>query len=104
MKPAYVIGNITVKNQDKWSEYCNKVPATLSPWKGELVFRGKKSEVLGGDFQHSNTVVIGFPNIEALNNWFNSEDYQALIPIREQAADVDLISYQAEPNLLTSQV
>ena len=55
---------------------------------------GKKSEVLGGDFQHSNTVVIRFPSIEALNNWFNSEDYQALIPIREQAADVDLISYQ----------
>ena len=96
MKPAYVIGNITVLDQDKWSEYRSKVPATLSPWEGELVFRGKRLKVLGGKYQHSYTVVIRFPSIDALNNWFNSDDYQALIPIREQAANIDLISYQSE--------
>ncbi|MBL4704130.1 MAG: DUF1330 domain-containing protein [Flavobacteriales bacterium] len=96
MKSAYVIGNITVIDQDKWSEYCRKVPATLSPWEGELVFRGKQQTVLGGKYQHSNAVVIRFPSIEALNNWFNSNDYQALIPLREQAANVDLISYQSD--------
>lgn len=96
MKYAYIIGNITVKDTDKWSEYRSKVPATLAPWKGELVFRGKKLNILGGEYQHSDTVVIRFPNIEALNNWFNSEDYQALIPTRELAANMDLISYQSE--------
>lgn len=97
MKPAYVIGNITVIDQDKWSEYCSKVPATLTPWKGELVFRGKQLNVLGGNYQHSDSVVIRFPNVEALNNWFNSDDYQSLIPTRELAANIDLISYQSEP-------
>ena len=96
MKTAYVIGNITVINQDKWSEYRSKVPATLTPWAGELVFRGKQSKVLGGEYQHTDTVVIRFPSIDALNNWFNSGDYQALIPIRKQAANMDLISYQSE--------
>lgn len=96
MKPAYVIGNITVKDQDKWSEYCSKVPATLTPWKGELVFRGKQHKVLGGTYQHSDSVVLRFPSTEALNNWFNSDDYQLLIPIRKQAANIDLISYQSE--------
>ncbi len=95
MKYTYVIGNITVIDQDKWSEYCSKVPKTLSPWEGELVFRGKKRDVLGGEYQHSDTVVIRFPSIDALNNWFNSDDYQALIPNREQAAIIDLISYQS---------
>jgi uncharacterized protein (DUF1330 family) len=97
MKPAYVIGNITVIDPVKWAEYCSKVPATLIPWKGELVFRGKQPNVLGGTYQHSDSVVLRFPNIEALNNWFNSDDYQSLIPIREQAANIDLISYQSEP-------
>lgn len=96
MKAAYVIGNITVIDQNKWSEYRSKVPATLIPWGGELVFRGKQSAVLGGEHQHSDTVVIRFPSIEALNNWFGSDDYQELIPIREQAANMDLISYQSE--------
>ena len=95
MKPAYVIGNITVLDQDKWSEYCSKVPTTLIPWEGKLVFRGKQQAVLGGQYQHSDAVVIHFPNIDALNAWFCSEDYQALIPLREQAAKIDLVSYQS---------
>lgn len=96
MKPAYVVGHITVLNQEKWAEYRSKVPATLAAWEGELVFRGKQCEVLGGEHHHSDTVVIRFPTLEALNHWFSSEAYQALIPIREQAADMDLISYEAD--------
>lgn len=96
MKTAYIIGNITVIDQDKWAEYRSKVPATLIPWKGELVCRGKQLQVLGGNYHHTDSVVIRFPNIDALNNWFNSDAYQALIPLREQAANMDLISYQSE--------
>lgn len=96
MKSAYVIGNITVIDTDKWSEYRSKVPATLSRWGGELEFRGKQIHVLGGNYPHTDCVVIRFPTMEALNNWFNSDEYQALIPIREQAAKMDLISFQAE--------
>jgi uncharacterized protein (DUF1330 family) len=29
---AYVIGNITVKDPDKWAEYRRLVPETLVPW------------------------------------------------------------------------
>lgn len=96
MKPVYVIGNITVIDEGKWSEYRSKVPETLVPWEGDLVFRGKKAQVLGGEYEHTDTVVICFPTIDALNNWFNSDAYQVLIPLREQAADVDLISYESE--------
>lgn len=96
MKSAYVIGNITVLDNDKWLEYRSKVPETLIPWKGELVFRGQQVKVLGGEYQHSDTVVIRFPSVGALNNWFNSDEYQSLIPIREKAANIDLISYQSE--------
>ena len=31
MKNAYVIGPITVKNQEKWTEYRNKVPDIFEP-------------------------------------------------------------------------
>ena len=96
MKTAYIIGNITVVDQDKWSEYRSKVPATLTPWEGELVLRGKQLQVLGGNYQHTDSVVIRFPNMDALNNWFHSDAYQALIPLREQGANMDLISYQSE--------
>jgi uncharacterized protein (DUF1330 family) len=91
----YVIGHITVKDPAKWAAYRAQVPATLAPWQAELVFRGERLAVLGGTHAHSDTVVIRFPNAEAVDGWFNSAAYQALIPLRLAAADVDLISYAA---------
>jgi uncharacterized protein (DUF1330 family) len=93
---AYVIGHITVRDADKWAEYRSRVPGTLAPWNAELVFRGKQVEVLSGQHDYTDTVVIRFPDQESLTGWFNSDAYQALIPLREQAADIVLVSYEAE--------
>ena len=90
---AYVIGHITVKDAAKWAEYRARVPATLAPWQAELVFRGERLAVLGGEHRHSDTVVIRFPNAAAIDGWYNSAAYQALIPLRREAADLDLVSF-----------
>lgn len=93
---AYVLGHISVKNSDQWAQYCSRVPATLAPWGAELVFRGTKVTVFSGQQPHTDTVLVRFPDIASVNGWFSSDGYQALIPLREQAADVVLISYQTE--------
>lgn len=89
----FVIGHITVKDPAKWAEYRAQVPATLAPWQAELVFRGEKLAVLGGEHRHTDTVVIRFPSREAVDGWYNSPAYQALIPLRQEAADLDLVSF-----------
>lgn len=95
-KSAYVVANITILDQNKWAEYRSKVGTTLTPWGAELIFRGKKVEVLSGENVHTDTVVIRFPSLKALNNWMKSDAYQALIPIREQGAKMDLTTYQSQ--------
>ena len=90
---ACVIGHITVKDAEKWAQYRAQVPATLTPWGAELLFRGQVDHVLAGQHPHTDTVVIHFPNQSAVDNWYQSTAYQSLIPLREQAADVDLISF-----------
>jgi uncharacterized protein (DUF1330 family) len=95
MKDAYLIGHITVKDAGRWDEYRNSVPATLAPWGAELVMRGKRAAVLAGEHEHPNVVIIRFPDQQALKGWFSSAAYQALIPLRQQAADVVLIAYDA---------
>jgi uncharacterized protein (DUF1330 family) len=92
---AYVIGHITVNDPEKWAEYRGMVPDTLAPRGAELVFRGQRIGVLNGRHSHQDTVVIRFPDSESLNGWYNSADYQALIPLRTQAADMDLIGYES---------
>ena len=94
MKNAYVIGHITVKNPEKWAEYRNKVPATLEVWGAELLFRARLCSVLSGNHDHVDTVAIRFPNLEALNGWHSSPEYQSLIPLRKEAAEIDLLSYE----------
>lgn len=92
---AYAIGHITVKDEDKWAEYREKIVTTLLPWNARLVFRGNKVRVLGGSHKHTDTVVLQFPDLDSLNGWFDSEAYQAIIPLRMQAAEVDLVAYEA---------
>lgn len=94
MSHAYVIGQITIKRPELWAEYTRQVPATLAPCGAELVFRGKQVAVLAGENPHPDVVVIRFPDVAAVNQWFSSPAYQSLIPLREQAAEVVLLSYE----------
>jgi len=93
---AYVIGQITIKDPENWAEYRRQVPDTLVPWGAELVLRGTQARVLSGQHPHTDTVVIRFPSMEVVVRWHDSAAYQALVPLRMQAAEVDLISYEAD--------
>ena len=90
---ACVIGHITVKDADKWAQYRAQVPATLAPWGAELLFRGQRAAVLSGEHAHTDTVVIRCPDVAAVDAWHASPAYQALIPLRRQAADLDLVVF-----------
>ncbi|MEK9802078.1 MAG: DUF1330 domain-containing protein [Curvibacter sp.] len=95
MSVAYVVGQIMVKNPVMWAEYRSKVPETLSPWGAELVFRGKKAATFSGENPYPDIVVIRFPSVAAAQGWFASPAYQSLIPLRQQAAEVVLLSYES---------
>jgi uncharacterized protein (DUF1330 family) len=94
MSHAYLVGHVTVKDPAKWDEYRSRVPDTLAPWGGELVFRGKQVAALSGESPYADIVVIRFPDVAAVDHWHSSPAYQSLIPLREQAADVVLLSYE----------
>jgi len=95
MSEAYLIGHLTIKDGEKWAAYRSRVPATLEPWGAELVFRGQRAEVLAGEHPHTDVVVIRFPSRESIAGWHASAAYQALIPLRQQATDGVLLSYEA---------
>jgi uncharacterized protein (DUF1330 family) len=92
---AYLIGHITVKNTDKWKIYVEGVQKSLIPFESELVFRGKLATVLAGEHSPENTVVIKFRDQPTLQQWYHSKEYQGLIPIRDEAADVVILSFDA---------
>jgi len=94
MSHAYVVGQITVKNEALWAEYRSKVPATLAPWGAELMFRGKRTETDDLDLLHTHIVVIRFPSLADVQGWLQSAAYTALIPLRNEAAELVSITYE----------
>ena len=95
MSQAFVVGQMTVKHPEKWAQYRSQVLATLVPFGGELVFRGEQVQSFSGINPHPDIVVIRFPSLGDAQGWHSSAAYQALIPLRQEAADVVLTTYLA---------
>ncbi|MGQ4877285.1 DUF1330 domain-containing protein [Billgrantia sp. LNSP4103-1] len=95
MNHAYVVGQVTVNDPERWLEYVERLPETLIGWGGEVVMRGQRTTTLAGQpGRHPNVVVLRFPDMHAVEQWYASPDYQALIPLRDAAAQVELAAYE----------
>ncbi len=92
---AYLVGHITVRDPDLWQVYTTGVQKSLIPFEAILVFRGQRAAVLAGEHSYDQCVVIEFSDQGSLQEWFNSDAYQDLIPTRNKAADVVIISYES---------
>ena len=92
---AYLIGQIKVKDEELWQEYVEGVQETLASFEAKIVFRGTLLEVLAGQQDKDLVVVIEFADHGVLNDWFTSEKYQSLIPLRDESADVVITTYRA---------
>jgi len=92
---SYVVGHITVKDEELWQKYVSGVQESLLPFDSRVIFRGKLVSVLAGKHEQDLAVVIEFPDQSSLDNWYSSERYQALIPLRDKAANVVITSYKA---------
>ena len=90
---AYLVGHITVKNNELWQEYMAGVQESLAPFDSKVVFRGQLTRILAGDHEHDHVVVLEFPDQFTLDNWYGSEKYQSLIPLRDKAANVVIMTY-----------
>ena len=91
---AYLVGHISVKDEELWRQYVAGVEDSLSDFESKVLFRGKLVSILAGSHEHTRAVVIEFSDHITLDNWFQSVKYQSLIPLRDKAADVVITTYE----------
>jgi uncharacterized protein (DUF1330 family) len=80
--PAYFIAEVEVANQDAYEPYRAAVPATLAQYGGRFVVRGGPCELIEGGPEPKRVVVIEFADAAAAKRWYNSPEYQKILPIR----------------------
>lgn len=93
--PAYCIGTISIRSQPEWDAYRERVGATIAQYGGTVVFRGQPAAHFSGDGEHDAVVVLQFESLGAARRWHDSPEYQALVPLRDAGARVQLILYGA---------
>ena len=89
--PAYMIVNIDVQNPNLFEEYKAKVPALIRKHGGEYLVRGGKFVVVEGDWKLSRLVLFRFPDMAAMQAFYNDPEYLPLRDLRERAAKTDMV-------------
>ena len=86
--PAYVIGEITVTDPEKYEEYRGQVAAIIEQYGGKFVVRGAEPVMLeGGHAPFKRSVVLEFESVDAVRRWHESAEYEPLIAIRQAASE-----------------
>jgi uncharacterized protein (DUF1330 family) len=90
--PAYVIASVSEAHDDEaLAEYRRRNTAAVEAHGGRFVVRGGAMEVLEGDWAPLRVVVMEFDDVDAAKRWYESDEYQAAIPIRQGASTTGLI-------------
>ena len=91
MPKGYLIGEIDVQDAEQYARYTAQTPAAIARHGGKFVVRGGASEAVEGRPPQGRIVVIEFPSLEAARTFYQSADYQPLIPIRQSASSGRLL-------------
>jgi uncharacterized protein (DUF1330 family) len=84
---AYVIVDSKVHDPERIKAYGAKVGATIKAHGGKPIINGSAIDVMEGDWTPSRLVVLEFADGDAARAWYNSPEYQEILPIRLEAAD-----------------
>jgi uncharacterized protein (DUF1330 family) len=83
---AYVIAEVSVTDQENYEQYKPLAGASVVAGGGTYEVRGGAVESLEGEPVTGRIVVLRFDSLEAARSWYNSDDYQAALPLRQAAA------------------
>lgn len=91
---AFFLATISkVKDAEKFGEYARRAGESFAPYGANLVTKGKFDKSLAGEFNTGAVSIVRFPDIDALNSWFASEAYQAIVPLRDEAAELTISAF-----------
>ena len=80
--PAYFVVEIEITNMEAMAPYREAVGATLTQYGGRFLARGGNTELIEGGPEPKRIVLLEFPDIAAFKRWYNSPEYQKILPNR----------------------
>jgi uncharacterized protein (DUF1330 family) len=69
-------------------EYLKRIDATLEPFGGRFIIHGSPEEVAEGSWA-GHLTVIEFPDFDKARAWYDSPEYQEILPLRVDNSRAD---------------
>ena len=88
---AYIIGQITITDLDRYREYAKHTPRLIAEHGGRFLVRGGERTTLEGPADQRRVVEIEFANRAAAEGFYKSAGYSAIRGIRQAASEGDLM-------------
>jgi uncharacterized protein (DUF1330 family) len=90
---AYYIAEHIITDANKFEEYRTKVLPMIERYGGRYLTKGGSHRFPERPhWKPQRAVIIEFPDMDSLNAWYNSPEYQPLMKLRkESTSDQDMI-------------
>lgn len=76
-------------------QYIAKTREVAAPFSATLLHGARADRVLtGGAKTHGLTIIVSFPSLEKIDEWYASDAYQPLKALRDEGADMQMTSYE----------
>ena len=91
--PAYLVVEHIITDAAKFEEYRTKVAPLIAGCGGRYLTKGATHrQPEGGHWKPERMVIIEFPDMMSLDEWYQSAEYKPLIALRKQCTrDLDML-------------
>lgn len=84
-----------VKDVNKFQEYIKAASEVMAGENIEVVVRGEYSDTVRGEESSAHiAAVFRYPDRDTFDRIYNSEEYKAIIPLRDEACDMTIKLYE----------
>ena len=88
---AYMIFDVRRGDREAMKPYSEKVMSTLEPFGGKIIAASDNIDVREGDWEFDRILIVEFPTMEAAQSWYDSPEYQEILPIRLKAYNDQMV-------------
>ena len=92
---AYMISQVNVTDKEKFKSYLENTRSVSAKYGARPVAVGTQPKMLNGENDgHQIIFVIEFATMEKLDAWHSSDEYQALVTLRDEGSDQRMVAYE----------
>lgn len=89
--PAYVISEVEVRDRAAMEAYRTLAAATIAQYGGRYLVRGGTAELAEGNLPPRTIIVVEFPSMARLKEWYASAEYAEALKLRQTALERRLL-------------